>query len=625
MKRSAKPQNTNKIGKKEFDNWLLTAIPFSVWRWSNKKHIIKARDFIFKEIGEEFRYGRERALDKDMLNSLLVNLWVGFSCGCPIQISLNANRYTGNGAYSQVFFSYRRTYRLFKKLNAKGYIQFKKGYFFDEDKKETRMWGTEKLIKLFVGYNFQPVGDVFTINPVQVIQLRNEKKENHINKKTGKEEEVTIHIPVPFHETESTQLMKKNLLNYNDLVNKQTVSLRLQGKDIMTPKVLVNEILLGLVSGSIKLINAELDYKNPVDNNKFYSDNSTVSDSSKQPVLSVFSDIPGLMITSISYDKYSYPTIQYSNDMKYYNNIEIMNNDAILSSITNTLHSQQWQCFQEKTTLFLYLFYIKKMLSLIKFNGRNKDARQKQRESFMESEYRLIDFGIKHLECEMKKKSLHRVFNRASLEFDKGGRFYGAFYQGISGDIRKRILINGNETVELDYSGHHLRMLYHQLGQKYEKDPYDFAWEEERKKYRLSGEALEKKKKEVRNKYKLVGLISINSEETCAPSAIRKVLIEAGIPYGSGKGCIKTLMENMKKHHATIKDLLFKGVGVDLQNDDSKIMDDILAELTRKGIVGLPIHDSIIVEKQHEKLLETLMIEKYRKHMNGFEPVLKAA
>jgi integrase len=57
--------------------------------------------------------------------------------------------------------------------------------------------------------------------------------------------------------------------------------------------------------------------------------------------------------------------------------------------------------------------------------------------------------AIQSLAFEINKKALHRVFNGASLDFDKGGRFYGSFYQGLSENLRKKIYINGHETVTL--------------------------------------------------------------------------------------------------------------------------------------------------------------------------------
>ena len=130
----------NRINKEQFSTWLNTAIPFSVWRWSNKQHVIKARDFISAEIGEQYRNSKDKAKDRAMLLNFLLNLWVGFCVGCPIHISLNSNRYSKNQAYGKVFFTYKRTKRILETLERKGYVQRVNGYFLPEDKKQTRIW-----------------------------------------------------------------------------------------------------------------------------------------------------------------------------------------------------------------------------------------------------------------------------------------------------------------------------------------------------------------------------------------------------------------------------------------------------------------------------------------------------
>ncbi|MBF0205074.1 MAG: hypothetical protein HQK67_12400 [Desulfamplus sp.] len=218
----------------------------------------------------------------------------------------------------------------------------------------------------------------------------------------------------------------------------------------------------------------------------------------------------------------------------------------------------------------------------------------------------LIDFGIRHLEFEISRKYFHRVFNRGSLDFDKGGRAYGAWYQGVSGNIRNHILINGNKTVEVDYSGLHIRMLYHDLGLEFIGDPYAIG----------DGS--------LRDAYKIVSLVSINAKPRGAHMAVRDALADNGFEIAEDLDAVIQMTNQFKEHHAPIKEFLFSGVGVDLQNKDSMIMEEILMQLHRRGILGLPIHDSVIVEAQHEGLLKDLMMQTYERFM-GFESVLKVA
>jgi hypothetical protein len=79
---------------------------------------------------------------------------------------------------------------------------------------------------------------------------------------------------------------------------------------------------------------------------------------------------------------------------------------------------------------------------------------------------------IRRFRC--NHKDLHRVFSRGS--FQLGGRFYGCDVQNISKRLRSHITINGEPTVEIDYSSMHLRMLYHMHGlEAPEGDLYGFG------------------------------------------------------------------------------------------------------------------------------------------------------
>ena len=57
-----------------------------------------------------------------------------------------------------------------------------------------------------------------------------------------------------------------------------------------------------------------------------------------------------------------------------------------------------------------------------------------------------------------RNRQYHRVFNNRSWKL--GGRYYGPWWQSISGDLRKFITINHKAIVELDYSSLHPLLLY---------------------------------------------------------------------------------------------------------------------------------------------------------------------
>ena len=89
--------------------------------------------------------------------------------------------------------------------------------------------------------------------------------------------------------------------------------------------------------------------------------------------------------------------------------------------------------------------------------------------------------------------NLYRVFNRGDFRY--GGRFFGGEYQQMNKQERNEILLNGNKTVEADYSGLHLNMLYHLSGLEFLTDPY----------LAVSDDI------ELRKVLKLVALIAINA------------------------------------------------------------------------------------------------------------------
>ena len=399
-----------------------------------------------------------------------------------------------------------------------------------------------------------------------------------------------------FDDTDLTLSMENNLRRYNAFARNQTIRIRLSAEDLVKPKILAETILGGIITGSISYVDSALKYKDP-------SENQCYGDQSTGPMLPVFSHETGLQISQYTYKENSYSTITIRND----DTLEHIDIDSLLTCITHTLHSPHWRGFEcnlgKKHALFLYLFWLKKMLNLVQVKGRDKKDREHKKYLFMKEKRPLKDFGLKYLEFEINKKYLHRVFNEGSTDFDKGGRFFGAFYHGLHKEIRECICINGNETVEVDFSGMHVRMLYHRQGQEYTKDPYGIG------------------RKDERTKYKFVSLISINANRSEASGAIFNKLKREGIQYKGGKGSIKKMMDAFMDYHDDIRDDLFTARGIGLQNQDSQIMENILMRLLDHGIIGLPIHDSVIVAAEHYNLLWDIMVEEYEQIM-GYAPVL---
>ncbi len=203
--------------------------------------------------------------------------------------------------------------------------------------------------------------------------------------------------------------------------------------------------------------------------------------------------------------------------------------------------------------------------------------------------------------------SLRRVFN---VDWYHGGRFYNAPHVTLPSACRKSFIINGEPTVELDYSGLHIRMLYNHLGIDYRDECYVYL-------------KSDKDNEEDRERIKLASLIVINSDDReRAIKAIHDRCRKKGIHYPKRQfGRYSALVDLFKDYHAPIKEFLLSGKGLELQYQDSTIMASILDRMTRKGIPALPVHDSVICPVRHEDYLRQVMVEEYEKVM-GFEPVI---
>ncbi|MFK3777273.1 hypothetical protein [Agrobacterium sp. NPDC089420] len=186
-------------------------------------------------------------------------------------------------------------------------------------------------------------------------------------------------------------------------------------------------------------------------------------------------------------------------------------------------------------------------------------------------------------------KSLHRIYNGG---WTLGGRFYGAFWQNMRSEDRRHILIDGRETVEVDYDQLHARIIYAEAKKKLWGDAYDLeGWD--------------------RKVAKRAFFIIVNAKNYVdAKGAVAKLLIEKELdPKLSSK-----LIEAMKARHHEVREFFHSGCGLRLQNLDGKMAEYVLRAMTvRKGIPCLPIHDSFIVPATATTILIRTMKEAFEK------------
>lgn len=193
--------------------------------------------------------------------------------------------------------------------------------------------------------------------------------------------------------------------------------------------------------------------------------------------------------------------------------------------------------------------------------------------------------------------------------WDKGGRLYARSvfgmvdYQQLSKERRATIRINGEDTVEVDYSCLHLSLMYAKCGLQLNKDAY--AWCKDR--------TLAKK----------ITIICLNNKTYAgAINACKRWLSDNGYDISmcktSGYIC------DMLRYHSEIRDSFFKTKydALAMQNDDSNIMINVLKACHRRNIPALPVHDSIIVPATRHESAIRIMKEQYKAY-TGFEIEVK--
>lgn len=202
--------------------------------------------------------------------------------------------------------------------------------------------------------------------------------------------------------------------------------------------------------------------------------------------------------------------------------------------------------------------------------------------------------------------SLYRVFNNGS--FTQGGRFYGGWWQDVPESEREHILIDGQPTVERDFSGMHLKMLYKQeAGIDYTDDPYTLPGHPE----------------EIRKALKKVLLACVNApSRRAATAAILKDMQRNPADYPKGFRVKPVLDEFLKKHSPIAGRFFDPTLGVRLQNLDASIAEEVILKFVERGIPILPIHDSFIVPKEHDDLLRSTMAEVFERQI-GVTPTVK--
>jgi hypothetical protein len=536
--------------REEFErakNWLESAIPMDVLT-AESSSLRDAIGALFDELlGIVFVSNSERS--KESLKTVLLNLELARRLNVPVRYSRNKNWYSHDARYGKLHFKYDRLIPIIDELELLGYVQQKTG-IFNQDKgfgRQTRMWGTEQLWRLF---------DKHELLGTDIIEVP--KEEDLIILRDGS----MLKTEIGYAETPATISMREDLIRYNDFLKEHLITLNLDGDVEVNNAFLLTWLQPKLSKNTVKLELVVL----------------------TQPVASPCSKA---VVSTLCSNTIVSTTPTLSQEISS-NSITMTNT---ISRIASAVMSSANSSSPENS--------LNRILSELK-NAYLEIIDEDEREAFMQEKFPLKQLGVEVLIIRLCRESLHRVFNRGS--FKKNGRAYGAQHQSLSKELRKHILINGQKTLEPDFTAYHMLMLYHMEGIDYAEDPYEV----------IDGP-------DNRDLFKSVCLISINAKLSKAWRPIKEKLKDLKIQLPKVKRPYVSLLKKVREAHGPIAHHIGADKGIELQNIDSHIMNAILMRLMDMGILGLSVFDSVIVAEDVAEIARGIMIEEYQR-VFGFKP-----
>ena len=188
----------------------------------------------------------------------------------------------------------------------------------------------------------------------------------------------------------------------------------------------------------------------------------------------------------------------------------------------------------------------------------------------------------------LQRVQLTRIFSRG--EMNLGGRFYRGWWQHLPGKHRPHIRINGKKTIEVDYSGMSLSIIYalNNVPFNADDDHYDIGLKD----WTGTSDPRRKPLKKTVNAL-------INDQDGVYRISKSELRL-----FGETED---SFMDKLLTKHPVLKDRLGSSIGLETQFIDSQIAEAVMIELLKEDIVVLPIHDSFIVPAGYQQWLETTM------------------
>ncbi len=206
-------------------------------------------------------------------------------------------------------------------------------------------------------------------------------------------------------------------------------------------------------------------------------------------------------------------------------------------------------------------------------------------------------FETRRISLRHDNKFVRRIFYREN--WNHGGRYHGGWWQQVPSELRKDILINDQQTVEVDYSGFHAYIAYGLEGLQPPKDPYT-----------LDTLHAPLTPQQQRGAVKLLVLTAINAEDQkSAFAAFRdeKNREQRHLPKDQKISFTDKLLTQLLNQfileNKPIEHYLCADKGVELMAIDGRITTRIINHFSHKEIPVLTVHDSYVIQSEYEQQL----------------------
>jgi hypothetical protein len=194
------------------------------------------------------------------------------------------------------------------------------------------------------------------------------------------------------------------------------------------------------------------------------------------------------------------------------------------------------------------------------------------------------------------RRRLVRIFNG---DLEHGGRWYGAWWQGIPARARSGLFINGQPTLEYDYAACQLRLMFGHLGLP---DPLEGAIRHADPQFDLYGVAGVE-----RDVVKRAIMIMANSRHAKEARASLAASLAQGEDTPLNWTEATRVMRAVTHHFPNLRQLWFSGIGLRMQRVDSDVCAAVQATMRRAGVPVLSVHDSFLTWRSAEAQLRAAM------------------